>query len=259
MRIYQNLSEAVRETERDLWEMGIDTRPSSMQDKVVQGDDDYATRELRAYGFQIRMGDIRQEELESALNHVHPNEADKVKRYIFQELVDRTGGIALNPGNSFNERKSLWSEYLHDGKFHYTYSERMAPQVEEVIRRLRENRDSRQCIIQFFTALQRPNDHVDGDVPAIYELGIDHRNAGGIGRIPCSMYYQLMAREGSVDLVYTMRSCDFLNHFLVDIVLAMMFRQVVIERLGLSKFGTFTYFTGSLHAYRKDMRARGVF
>ena len=57
MRIYQNCREAVREVERDLWEMGIDVTTHSMQDKVGQFD----TKELQGYDFKILNTDDRDE------------------------------------------------------------------------------------------------------------------------------------------------------------------------------------------------------
>ncbi len=79
-----------------------------------------------------------------------------------------------------------------------------------------------------------------------------------MGRIPCSLYYQILVRDGKVDLHYAMRSCDFLTHFPVDIALAIRMQHYITERLGRA-VGTFSYFTGSLHAYRKDLAVRGIF
>ena len=146
-----------------------------------------------------------------------------------------------------------------NGKFHYTYSERICPQFRTVVERLARDPGSRQGIVQIFDALD------PGGMSSQKSLGDDQLNAEGVGRIPCSMYYQLMVREGKVDLIYTMRSCDFLTHFIIDLVLALRMQRHVVEMLnnyGTNtdlKVGTFTYFTGSLHAYQKDIKAREVF
>jgi thymidylate synthase len=265
MRIYQNIKEAVREVERDLWEMGIITRPSSMQNKVATDPEEFTTKELRAYGFQISGSRdiVTQFQITSLVAYlIGEEQVNEVYNYITEEFHDRFyRNRPLNPGNSSKHRQSVWNDFCdEEGKFHYTYSERIVPQLKPVLRRLRDNADSRQCIISIFNGLSVPSAPVyrNGGDGLDIQLSQDQNLAGGVGRIPCSMYYQLLSREGAVDLIYTMRSCDLLTHFLVDILLAMMFQDLVASELDL-KIGTFTYFTGSLHAYRRDLKDRNVF
>lgn len=253
MRIYMNLHEAFREVERDLWEMGIRVHPETMQDKVVANDPDYETLELQAYGFQIvpPTGDritYCQEDLDVVFQN--RGESEKCSRYIQQELADRLSPYPLNPGSSWETRPHIWKEFIHNGKFAYTYSERMAPQLERIIKELRDKPNTRQGIINFHSNIC-PRDRV------LPSADLDNMGASG-GRIPCSMYYQFLLREGAVNMVYTMRSCDFLTHFPIDVSLACLIQGVVASRLGMN-VGPFTYFTGSLHAYMKDMKKRGIF
>jgi thymidylate synthase len=67
-----------------------------------------------------------------------------------------------------------------------------------------------------------------------------------------------MIREGKVDMIYTMRSCDFLTHFAIDVALALMMQNYVANTLERPT-GRFTHFIGSLHSYAKDMKAREIF
>ena len=265
MRIYANPTEALRETERDLWEMGITTHPASMQSKRVVGNEDYATKELRAYGFQMSgRGLLSMTDIRGLIAYLFPkDQVESVFNYIQREFTDRfQSATPSNPGNSFRARPDIWNEFLRpDGTFHYTYSERIVPQFVAVIDRLKSDLDSRQGIIQIFDALDRVSRYKNADTSEReyrWELGQDQLFASGVGRIPCSMYYQLMVREGKLDLIYTMRSCDFLTHFVVDFVLAMLLQDLAATIVG-AQIGTFTYFTGSLHAYQKDMRVRGIF
>jgi thymidylate synthase len=248
-----NLHEAFREVERDLWEMGIRVHPETMQDKVVAHDPDYETLELQAYGFQIvppdgKPIDCNQEDLDVVF---HDERETRIAfEYIQKEFEDRLSPVALNPGSSWKVRPHVWSEFLHDGKFAYTYSERMVPQLWRIILELKNKPNTRQGIINFHS-----NICPDGEV----RPSDDMRNMGASGgRIPCSMYYQFLLRENAVNMVYTMRSCDFLTHFPIDVALACSIQGFVAKELGL-KVGPFTYFTGSLHAYMKDMRKRGIF
>lgn len=273
MRIYQNAMEALRETERDLWEMGIDTHPASMQSKRVGSDSDYETKELTAYGFQI-LGHSAlgiTDELKLIEYLVKDGaQATEISRYIAREFSSRfMSAEPSNPGPAYLERLRVWKEFLkEDGKFHYTYSERTVPQMSPVLERLAKDNDSRQCIIQIFDALDRVSRR-SGDGESLelrWELGQDQEMASGVGRIPCSMYYQLMVRNNKVELIYTMRSCDLLTHFVIDFILALNLQAYAVEFLNEYSgaatpysIGKFTYFTGSLHAYRKDMRARGIF
>jgi thymidylate synthase len=251
--------EALREVERDLWEMGIDVHPQTMQDKKIAGDDDYMTKEVQSYGFMVTgPASARHERLDDVKDMVdymyNGNGADSVMEYILLEFKDRIGGKPLNPGNSYKARRDVWNEFLHGGQFHYTYSERMSFQVQKVLDELRVRPESRQGVINIHSnicpSIRYGNTHIG--------KSLDFSNMGGTGRIPCSMYYQVMIRNNHVDLIYTMRSCDFLTHFPVDFSLALMLQEWYADCLGYD-IGTFTYFTGSLHAYHKDMKVRGIF
>lgn len=270
MRIYKDPMEAFREVERDLFEMGIDVHPQTMQDKIVATDEDYRTKELQAYGFQIADYRWTPEDEAVSVNYVltgdfkaAPGEGfDQIMKYIDQEFKDRTCGVAMNPGNSYRERSELWREFMHGGKFAYTYSERMAPQLKRILHELQLRQETRQAIINIHSNIQASNvmwDNPDtGQNVRDVRQGADLVNMGGQSRIPCSMYYQIMRRRNKVDLIYTMRSCDYLTHFPVDIMLALRLQSWFADQLGIES-GRFTYFTGSLHGYAKDLKKRGIF
>ena len=259
MRIYSDTKEMVREVERDLWEMGIDVHPQTMQDKNIAGNPDYMTKELQSFGFQI-VGSVGSPNTDTEKQMVEyiakdPAKTTSIMDYIDQEFQDRIGGVAMNPGNAYSKRKEIWDDFLHNGRFAYTYSERMHWQVKEMLSELSTRPETRQAIITLHSNI---NTHQTLEGPHSVVRSQDVENKGARGRIPCSMYYQVMIRNRKVDLIYTMRSCDFLVHYPVDIALAMRLQKYFATQLG-REVGMFTYFTGSLHAYRKDMQARGVF
>jgi len=72
------------------------------------------------------------------------------------------------------------------------------------------------------------------------------------------MYYQFYIRDNKLHMIYTMRSCDFLTHFIYDVYFSIFLQSYVADNLNLN-MGTFTHFIGSLHAYKKDMAERGIF
>jgi len=261
MRIFSNPLEAVKEVERDVWEMGIVVHPQTMQDKDVKDDPEYTTKEVRGYSFKINGWHYDFDALVEVLEYFFPDDANDIANYCLTEIKERLGGVALNPGKAYKWRTEVWDEFLHDGKFAYTYSERIADQVNAVLNELKDRPDTRQGIITIHTNICPMCDGQVADTPAEeneVRISADFVNKGGGGRIPCSMYYQLMIREAKLDLIYTMRSCDLLTHFPIDISLALMTQQWFASRLDLP-MGTFTYFTGSLHAYFKDIKNRGVF
>jgi len=258
MRIYQRPFEAMKEVEREVFEMGIEVYSDSMQDKIVKGNPDYCTKELRGYSFMIANWVWDEEDVQKILVYFFPGGSDAVRDYIEQEFLDRIGGIPLNPGSSYIHRLGLWQEFLHAGKFAYTYSERISPQLGTILDELRKNPNTRQAIINIHSNICPLDCWPEYTEVNMVNRSKDLDNIGGQGRVPCSMYYQTLLRESKVDLIYTMRSCDFLTHFPVDVLLALKLQNWFAGRLELG-VGRFTYFVGSLHSYYKDLKIRGIF
>ena len=224
MRIYSNFREALPEIKRELSEMGILTHPHTMQDKDVRGNPDYDALELQNLIYTVT--DPRLEDLKPT------------QPWADVELLDRLSGKALNPGRAWKYRKEVWEEFLHDGKFAYTYPERMAGQLKEIIREMQSNPNSRQLWL------------------SIWDPQKDIANLGGVSRVPCSLGYLFQVRTGQVNLTYMMRSCDYATHFENDIWLAHSLQRAVAPLSGWP-VGTFTHYIGSLHVFAKDMK--GVF
>lgn len=262
MRIYSSLYEAFRETERDLYEMGTTVHPHTMQDKVVEHDEDYATKEIQAYGFKLAwtVADKQTDERQ-AIAYIFRNHPDReqvvghIMAYIEQEMQDRWACVSLNPGNSWKHREHIWKEFLHNGRFHYTYSDRIAPQLAQIIDELTINPDTRQAVVTIHSNI-KPEPLIELSYPSQRSCDLD--NMGGGGRVPCSLHYQFLRRNNHLGMIYLMRSCDFLTHFPVDVALALRLQSHVANDLCIPT-GVFTYFTGSLHAYNKDLKVLGIF
>jgi thymidylate synthase len=225
MRIFANCKEAINEITRDLAELAVENRTKSYQDKDIEGKEEYFTKELQAYSFCIvDTADMKE--------IAHPWE------WCLSEFGERIG-LAKNPGNAWKLRKDVWEQFIEKGgEFSYTYSQRIDPQVQNVIDILKNDPGSRQAIIQ------------------IYDKHRDMYNYGGKHRVPCSLMYHLMIRENRVDLIYYSRSMDWLTHGKNDIVLASMMKNYIAGELELVGGRTFVN-VSSLHAYKKDLK--GVF
>lgn len=234
MRIFNDPIEMYDEVGRDLWEMGIKVHPQTMQDKYVANDQDYETIELRAYAYQINV-QFGMKQVEEMVKHANGN-----LNYCLAEFTDRVDPEFKNPGKSWKYMKNIWEEFIHNGKFAYTYNERYEPQLDKIIEQLEINPESRQAIITVY-------DHHD-----------DKINIGGNARIPCSLSYQFLIREKKLDIIYIMRSCDYLLHFPHDVYLTIRLQNYMCDALDLEP-GFFTHFMGSFHAYHKDIKSRGIF
>lgn len=241
MRIYINADEMIEETKRDLAEMGIVVRPATMQDKYVKGNPDYETRELQNYSYCLL--DAKSQDIPGV---IQPWADAEFRERIHDPWTRNEFGEAygsprfLNPGNAWELRKEVWTEYLHFGKMAYTYNELIwnNDQVTKIINRLKEDPDSRQLWISLW------NPDKDPDF------------LGGVSRVPCSLGYGLQVRDGKLNLHYVMRSCDFATHFRNDVYLAIKFLEWVAEKTGYP-VGSFTHTIFSLHVYNKDVE--GVF
>ena len=221
-RIFKNCKEAINEIKRDIHEMGIKVHPHSMQNKIVKDDPNYETQEVQNYSFTILDTTDK--------NDIVGNDLDWCKAE-FKERVVYCNKFT-NPGKAWLLRKSTWEPFLVDGKMDYTYNARISgeDQLELVIAELKRNPDTRQAIIQ----IHEPHD-------ALF--------MGGTRRIPCSLCYQLMIRNGKLDIIYMMRSSDFNSHFKNDIWLADELRRYISDATHIP-VGLFMMNISSLHIYR---------
>lgn len=218
--------EALNEIKRDLSEMGTEVHPQTMQDKYVGDNSDYYTKELQNYDYTVKNAVL-------SLNELSPTQP-----WADAELAERLSGKPINPGTAYLWRLSVWNEFLHDGRFSYSYAERMAGKLNTIIQEIKDRPDSRQLYL------------------SIWDNRIDPYHLGGISRVPCSLGYLFQVRGGKLNITYSMRSCDFATHFQNDVYLAVKLLEYVAHETGYEP-GNFTHFIGSFHIYKKD--TEGVF
>ena len=243
MRIYMDWQEAFEEVKRDLAEMGIIVKPKTMQDKVIEGNSDYETRELQNYCYTIlnaKSSDVTGVTQPWADEEFKERVCDPWTRWEDREEYCIDIPNFVNPGTAWEFRKDIWTEYMHDGKMAYTYNERIwqNDQLTKIIKRLKEDHDSRQLWL------------------SIWEPNRDTDKLGGVSRVPCSLGYNFQFRDGKLNMHYLMRSCDFKTHFTNDVYLAIKLLEYVAKEAGL-EVGNFTHTMFSLHVYKKDVE--GVF
>lgn len=240
-RIYQNCKEMLSEEFRNLTELGTDVQSSTMQDKDVRTNEDYKTKELIGNTFTI-LDTSDAEDLYKEMKEKY--NIDLPKDWADAEFEERINDEDINPGTAYKTRENIWKEFLHNGKFAYTYNERIKPWKRKIYKQLVNNKNSRQALITIFNP--------DKDV----------ENMGGKARIPCSIFYQFLIRKiqgkEKLNIIYVMRSSDLLTHFINDVYLAIKMQRYFAEQLEL-EVGTFTMFISSFHAYFKDLKSYNIF
>ena len=242
MRIYQTLYDAVNETARDLRVRGITVECNSYQDKPLTGEDRFV-KELIGVAFKVDKPLLRRDDV---IGYLFKNEAERKRiiKYCKQEIKDRCSGKPLNPGNSYKIRLDMWNKFLEGKKFSYQYAERLwtNEQFKNVINALKKDAGSRQAVLSVWNPT----------------LDMDPNKLNGQNRIPCSLYYQFLIRNGRLHCIYTMRSNDFLGHHVIDLYCASGLMEYVVKELKSTypdlKVGSLTYMAGSLHAFNWDLK-----
>lgn len=237
MRIYKNLAQAHNETLRNLKELGIEVHPGSFQDQITKDDPGMSTYELMGESLCI----LDASDWKTVCGEYgHPD-------WVLAELEERVSSHHVNPGEAWKMRSETWFPFLHTDRhgtdhptFGYSYNERISVSLGEVIRLLTDMPNTRQAMIN------------------IWNPDIDPPRTGGAVRVPCSISYQLLFRREKLNVIYYLRSSDFLEHWCNDIALAYLLMSHVAESVGMDP-GMVTVFFGSLHAYKKDVDRLGVF
>ena len=268
-----------------------------MQNKVIEWNSDYETKEITNYSFCLSNFDniedmINYPEFEKAeVNRIEKyfkdhSEEDYIKWFKSSYNIDIIGSVKenwipilkkwlsedflervsqnVNPWDAWKIRPWVWEEFIHDDWFHsyktfdYTYSERI--KLFDMLREIVQHPTSRQYV---FNIRDRE----------------DRFGVNGKRRIPCSLCYQILIRPNgelddnwkpimAVNMVYTMRSCDFLTHFPIDIIQAVNLLKYITEHLNnqenFKEYNTtkwhdtyavwkLYYNCASLHLYKKDL------
>jgi len=232
MRIFQNFTEMHSEIGRDLVEMGVQVNSASVQGwKAGErfSEEDLLMKEVIGYTYKLEGCKGWQEFFDNDEHH-----------WLYQEQLDRVNPEFLNPGTSYGYLSDFWSPMLRDnGMFDYTYNERFRLQLPLILNELKLHPNSRQAVL------------------VMYESK-DQKGYGGNFRIPCTLSYQFLIREGKVHCIYHMRSCDYFNHFKFDVMLAWALMEHVSSILGYET-GYLTHIIGSFHCFKKDWVSANIF
>lgn len=247
MRIFSNAYELMSEIGRELNSYGQIVKPKTYQNKVIEGNEDFVTKEIICQQYCLT----------SLPDPDWLFVYTKTKEWAdaeFEERIDRRG---LNPGEAWKLNKDMWEQFLARDEeggtlncFDYTYSHRInfvpsldgignKSKLDGVIELLKNDPDTRKAIINIFTTYDT----------LFYD---------GSRRIPCSMYYSFLIRQNSkgepqLNICYHQRSSDFVQHFGDDVYLAWRLMEYIAREVGI-KPGYLYHTIDSLHSYQKDWR-----
>jgi len=167
---------------------------------------------------------------------------------------ERISGKPLNPGESYKH----WPFYGRDNqirtqaeKFSHTYMERFWPkhagQTSEVFpnRGIRYDYGDLNSVVEL---IKREPHTRQAYLPVFFpeDTGASHK-----GRIPCTIGYHFIIRNGRLNLNYHIRSCDYLRHFRDDIYLAVRLAEWVRTQVSIPELllGEFCMFISNLHIF----------
>ena len=117
MRIYSSSYELMSEMGRELNSYGQTVKPKTYQNKNIEGNEDFVTKEIICQQYCLTS-------LQDPTWLFFYSRSREWADAEFQERIN-TSEI-INPGKAWELRKDLWEQFLVNGKFDYTYNERMA-------------------------------------------------------------------------------------------------------------------------------------
>lgn len=166
----------------------------------------------------------------------------------FQE---RVSGKPLNPPPSHIDWSSKAIDYANDGLFSHTYPERMWPKtimpdlgirfknsdLKSAVEVLKSDEHTRQCY-----------------VPIWFPEDLEASLSGE--RVPCTLGWHFIVRDGKMNCLYPIRSCDAIRHFHNDLYLANRLVIWMIEQSGIDCEPGYINFTcSSFHCFKNDLYA----
>jgi len=250
MRIVSTFSEAIGEVGRLLAETSYLVHPARWQGLDVSSKPEADMREILNVNFSVPLGGI--EDLGTYQFQIQPN-----LPWADLHFDERVCGKPLNPGETWKSWPWALSADKHrteNDKFTHTYMERYWPSypgrrglrylygdLDDVVTQLKEEPETRQAYLPVFF----PED-----------TGAIHR-----GRVPCTLGYHWIQRNGFLHTTYYIRSCDYYRHFRDDLYLTLRLSLWLLQQLRTRdsrwdqvRLGLFSFNCVSMHMFINEWR-----
>lgn len=191
-----------------------------------------------------------------------PRSIDKLRRYVEPDLpwadkhfLERVGGEPINPGvehANWPYHAGQVKLHQHGGKYDHNYMERFWPRGIEVSGvpwegyRFR-NGDLNDVVAQ----LQADPGTRQAYLPIFFP---EDTGAAQGQRVPCTLGYHFIVRDGLLHMTYNMRSCEIYRHFTNDVYMAIRLAEWVAWNAFGDKvdLGQLTMNIVSLHGFVGD-------
>ena len=273
MKSFGNFRDAIDWSKQQMNDYCYDVHTEKWQGKDIKNDDKFAMIEILNHSFTCTMS----EDLEVLVDQISPN-----LPWADDHFKERISGTPLNPPPShewwpFAQKNN--AEFGGTTKFSHTYPERMWPKYagSDTLESLNDKdlEIAKNTNNPFMPKYPLSGVRFRyGDFQDVVDLLVREpftrqaflpiwfpEDTGGANgeRVPCTIGYHFILRNGYMHVVYYIRSCDFFRHFKDDIYLCC--RKVIwlLEKLrAKDKFwndikpGMFTMHITSLHAFRHE-------
>ena len=243
-------TEQFSEALRGICEALLDTtpvHPRKWQSLDVTESPVHATHELPQMTFYYDMPQTRKEAVEA----IEPD-----LPWAEGHFKERVSGVPVNPGEWHDKWPyHVGREALHQngGKYDHNYMERMWPawlhyedtqlpftgyrfrvgDLDDVVKMLDRDSTTRQAYLPIWF----PED----------------TGATAGQRVPCTLGYHFLIRDGVLNLSYYLRSCEIRRHFTNDVYMACRLAQWMGNRLGGGlEMGTLHMAIASMHGFVGD-------
>lgn len=222
-----NLRDAIKNLRRELYHYGLPVKTENWQGM----ENPPAFLEILNASFEAQMPETA-EQAEAECNPLLP--------WANEHFAERVSGLPLNPPPSAERwLKGNESSLEANGKFSHSYPERMHQVVFQAAELLKQDPTTRQCFVPMWTAEDNT-------------MTLENR------RVPCSLGWHFILRDGFLHCYYPMRSCDGLRHFHNDIYFAALLTQWMIKKSGINaKPGLLTFHAVSFHCFENDKYTLG--
>jgi hypothetical protein len=264
MKIYPNFRAAIDAARQRLIDVGRWVKPDQWQSRDVSTRPEAEMRETLHFSFQVPLSG---ENLKALAADIGPN-----LPWADDHFQERVGGEPLNPGEQW--AKWPWGNSASTfrnshGQFSHTYMERFWPTFAGMTTggKLGEEElvgEGRNGIWFGYGDLNDVVDHLhrhplsrQAYLPIWFpeDTGVAHGE-----RVPCTLGYHFIMRDGFLHTTYYIRSCDIVRHFQDDIYLAVRLKLWLLNKLRERDAtwkkvapGFFVMHVTSLHAFKNDI------
>ena len=259
--IYANFSKAIAAIDHQMQHYSYSIHTEKWQSIDISRKPEAEMKELLNVTFQVV---LQSDEYDTYRQDIGPNLPWADRHF----ELERVSGAPINPGTTWRE----WPYGLSADKFRkeevfsHSYAERYWPKLANggaycdptkpvPLRGVRYPYGDLHDVVNL---LHREPLTRQAYLPVWFpeDTGVVHGE-----RVPCTLGYHFMQRQGHLHVYYPIRSCDYVRHFRDDLYLTVRLTLWILQRLrGLDDRwrdvmpGFFTFWAGSLHCFINDYR-----